>query len=117
MIAAEATGRPSLKRGPARSPKPARFGALGAGAIAVGAALLAIAPLASLAVLAFGATASSAAPTAIAPAPSAPKRTRFGERAGPRCSEGRPVTCAAIMGLTSAANSVRSLSPLGRGLG
>jgi iron(III) transport system permease protein len=55
MIAAQVTGRPSQKRGPARSPNP-RFGALGAGAIAVGAALIALAPLASLAVLAFGAT-------------------------------------------------------------
>ena len=56
MIAAKATGRPSLKRGPARSHDRRRFGALAAGAIAVGAALLAIAPLASLAVLAFGET-------------------------------------------------------------
>jgi iron(III) transport system permease protein len=56
MIAAQATGRPSLKRGPARSPKRPRFGALGAVAIAVGAALIALAPLASLAVLAFGST-------------------------------------------------------------
>ncbi len=35
MIAAKATGRPSLKRGPARSPKRMRLGALAAGAIAV----------------------------------------------------------------------------------
>lgn len=56
MIAAQVTGRPSLKRGPARSPKSLRFGAFGAGAIAVGAALLAVAPLASLAVLALGST-------------------------------------------------------------
>ena len=56
MIALEATGRPSLKRGPARSPRRIRAGALIAGAIAVGAALLALAPLAALVVLAFGET-------------------------------------------------------------
>src|SRR5262245_3039686 len=56
MIAAEATGRPSVKRGPARWPDRSRAGALGVGAIAVGAAFIAIAPLASLAVLAFGET-------------------------------------------------------------
>ena len=56
MIAAQATGRPSLQRGPARSPERRRFGGRAAGAIAVGAALIAIAPLASLAVLAFGET-------------------------------------------------------------
>ena len=56
MIAAKATGWPSLKRGPARSPDRGRIGARAVGAIAVGAALLAIAPLVSLAVLAFGET-------------------------------------------------------------
>jgi iron(III) transport system permease protein len=56
MIAAKATGWPSLKRGPARSPKRMRLGAFAAGAIAVLAALLAIAPLTSLAVMAVGAT-------------------------------------------------------------
>ena len=56
MIAAKATGWPSLKRGPARSPKRMRLGAIAAGAIAVLAALLAIAPLTSLAVMAAGST-------------------------------------------------------------
>jgi iron(III) transport system permease protein len=56
MIAAKATGRPSLQRGPARSSDRARAGALAAGGIAVCAALLALAPLASLAVIAAGST-------------------------------------------------------------
>ncbi len=56
MIAAKATGRPSLKRGSARSPERTWTGARTAGGIAVFAALLAIAPLASLAVIAFGQT-------------------------------------------------------------
>jgi iron(III) transport system permease protein len=56
MIAAKATGWPSLQRGPARSPQQIRRGAFAAGAVAVLAALLALAPLASLAVLAFGDT-------------------------------------------------------------
>ena len=56
MIAAKATGWPSLKRGPARSSKRMRLGAIAAGAIAVLAALLAIAPLTSLAVMAAGST-------------------------------------------------------------
>ena len=56
MIAAKATGWPSLKRGSARSPERARAGAMAAGGIAVAAALLALAPLASLAVIALGQT-------------------------------------------------------------
>jgi iron(III) transport system permease protein len=56
MIAAKATGRPSLQRGSARSSDRARVGALAAGGIAVCAALLALAPLASLAVIAAGST-------------------------------------------------------------
>jgi iron(III) transport system permease protein len=56
MIAAKATGRPSLQRGPARLPARASAGALAAGGIAVCAALLAVAPLASLAVIAAGYT-------------------------------------------------------------
>ena len=56
MIAAKATGWPSLKRGPARSHEQMRRGAFAAGAIAVGAALLALAPLVSLVVMAAGYT-------------------------------------------------------------
>ena len=54
MIAAKATGWPSPKRGPARSPERTPINAIAAGGIAVGAALLAIAPLASLVVIAAG---------------------------------------------------------------
>jgi hypothetical protein len=44
-----------------------------------------------------GAIASNAASTAMAPAAIAPRRILFGERAGPRFSEGQPVALAAII--------------------